>query len=270
MKLRILLTGYRGYIGSHLDWGLSLKYGSDAVKRFYARRDDLEDWTKELIEFKKNYGPFDAVIHCGAISDMACPSNEAYVWNYRATQMLAYNFSDVPFYFYSSAAALEPVVNYYGWSKATAAAWLLDSHTQVCVLVPFYVFGGNEEGRGNNHYSVPYKIVTHSLPFVYEPWERDYIHVKDVVELTLQAVENGAIGLYHLGTGIGNKVTDLCRIAGGAVPIIYSTDSKYPEFGEVPRVANERIQYGDKGLYIDVRDWIKEKGSIYEDSCNGS
>ena len=253
--MKILLTGHKGYLGSHLDWALSLKYGSESVLRFYADRDNLENWTQELITFKRENPQADAVLHCGAISDMRADSNDAYVWNYRATQMLAHNFANVPFYFLSSAAAIEPIVNYYGWSKATASQWLLNHHAQACVFTPFFVYG-DEAGRHKNHFSTPAKILRRELQVIYDPWLRDYIHVSDVVEIILQAVEDKATGTYDLGTGRGCMVRELCELAGYEAPIIEANHPCYPHHGEVPRIATEKKQYGAKGMYIDVKSWL--------------
>ena len=256
--MKIFLTGYRGYIGSHLDWALSLKYGSENVCRFYGNRYNLESWTRELGDFKRGFPDIEAVIHCGAISDMNVDSNQAYVWNYRATQILADNFAGVPFYFLSSAAAMEPVLNYYGWSKASASDWLLGHHSQACVFVPFYVYGF-EAGRYKNHFSTPAKILRRELEMIYDPWLRDYIHVSDVVEITLQAVEDRATGKYDLGTGRGQQVRALCELVGQEIPVIEVGHPSYPKHGEIPRIAREPNQYGNKNDYINVKSWMTGK-----------
>ena len=259
--MQVFLTGHRGYIGGHIDWGLSARYGAESVQRFYGDRTDFSNWESDLARFQGAHPPPDAVIHCGAESKVSCKSNDAFIWNYRATQVLSNRFRDVPFIYLSSCTALEPVTTFYGWSKKTSSDWLEATRSNVSILIPYNVFG-DEAGR-RSECSIPAKIVLGELQFAYRPWVRDYIHVKDVVDKILYVLENNLSGTYDLGTGEGVEVTELAEIAKREVEIIDSTHPKYPEFGETPRVARkDKIIPGWAGEprpYKDVKSWTEEQ-----------
>ena len=257
--MKIFLTGHEGYIGSHLDWALSARYGSDSVYRFSGDRSSLGAWEADLVK-EVPIISVDTVIHCGAKSKTDVGSNEAFLWNYRATQFLAKNLIGKckQFIYFSSCAALEPVGTPYAWSKRAAGDWLMENASQkACVLVPYNVFG-DEVGRRRSDFSIPAKIVRRELPFVYNPWKRDYIHIQDLVKMVLYAVENGLRGQSReLGTGTGFEVFELCKAMEYDAERRLFSHETYPAWGFPPRIAHrDRILPGvDK--FISVIDWMK-------------
>ena len=259
--MKVFLTGHRGYIGGHIDWGLSARYSAVSVQRFYGDRSSFTNWRIDLEKFIAAHPPPDAVIHCGAESKVSCKSNDAFIWNYKATQLLSSHFRDVPFIYLSSCTALEPVTTFYGWSKRASSDWLASNRSNVAILIPYNVFG-DEVGR-RSEYSIPAKLVRGELQFAYRPWVRDYIHVKDAVDKILYVLENNLSGIYDLGTGAGVEVTELARLIGREVEIIDPTHPKYPEFGETPRVARKDKMIpgwvGEPRPYKDVRSWMEEQ-----------
>ena len=262
--MKVFLTGHRGYIGGHIDWGLSTRYGAESVQRFYGDRSSFTDWRIDLEKFIATHPSPDAVIHCGAESKVSCQSNDAFIWNYRATQVLSDHFCDVPFIYLSSCTALEPVTTFYGWSKRASSDWLEATRSpkgsgqaNVAILIPYNVFG-DEVGR-RSEYSIPGKLVRGELQFAYRPWVRDYIHVKDAVDNILYVLENNLPGIYDLGTGEGVEVAELARLVGREVEIIDPTHPKYPEFGETPRVARKDKMIPNLESFIDVKSWLEEQ-----------
>ena len=256
--MKVFLTGHRGYIGGHIDWGVSTRYGAESVQRFYGDRTRFSNWESDLDRFQGVHPPPDAVIHCGAESKVSCKSNDAFIWNYKATQVLSNHFRDVPFIYLSSCTALEPVTTFYGWSKKASSDWLEATRQgNVSILIPYNVFG-DEVGR-RSEYSIPAKIARGELQFAYRPWVRDYIHVRDAVDKILYVLENNLRGTYDLGTGEGVEVTELARLSGREVEIIHSTHPKYPEFGETPRVARKDKIVPCSKSFIDVKEWMEEQ-----------
>ena len=267
--MNIVLTGHRGYIGSHIDWALSCKYGSDSVKRFYGNRDSFEAWRRALSDFIKQHelvveDPPNFVIHCGAIAENAAGSDEVFQWNYRATQVLSDIFPASHFIYFSSCTGSEPVNTYYGWSKRSSTDWLLATRkNDLCVFVPFNVFG-LEYGR-RSKFSIPAKIVRGELAYAFEPWIRDYIFVSDAVGMVMKAVETKAAGLYAMGTGEGTGVQELCDIVGFEAEIVNPTDSRYPgDVPDTPRIADRERLIISPDSFVDVHDWIRGQKGEYE------
>jgi ADP-L-glycero-D-manno-heptose 6-epimerase len=219
------------------------------------------------------YGRFTTVFHLGACSSTT-EMNLAYL-AYRntdyTTQLADWALSQEARFIYASSAAtygdgsqgmddenddlsrLHPL-NPYGESKhkfdrlAQSRGWL----SNIVGLKYFNVFGPNEDHKGNMR-SVVNKACgqIHSTGKVqlfksYRPdykdgeQRRDFLYVKDAVEMTIHFAEEGAHanGLYNLGSGEANTWLTLAHAVFAAL----DREPKI-EFIEMPETLREQYQY---------------------------
>lgn len=219
------------------------------------------------------FGKFSAVFHLGANSSTT-ETNADYLRdiNFNYTRQLAeWSLAQGARFIYASSAAtygdgsagmddgdpdlarLQPL-NLYGRSKqdfdlcAQKSGWL----DRIVGVKYFNVFGPNEGHKGDMR-SLVHKAYEQiqssgrvrlfkSLRPDYKDGEqkRDFLYVKDAVEMTLHFAEKGlrAGGLYNLGSGEANTWLTLARA-------IFSALGREPEidFVDMPEVLRDKYQY---------------------------
>lgn len=229
------------------------------------------------------FGQFATVFHLGACS-ATTEKNAAYLAdnNYAVTKELAlWSLARGARFIYASSAAtygdgaqgmddrdedlhrLRPL-NMYGYSKH-----LFDLHAQregwlgrIVGVKYFNVFGPNEDHKGdmrslvNKAYQQILATGRVQLFRSYRPdfkdgeQMRDFLYVKDAVEMTLHFAEAGrtANGLYNLGSGEANTWLTLTRS-------IFSALNREPkiEFIEMPDVLRGKYQYYTKAEISKLR-----------------
>jgi ADP-L-glycero-D-manno-heptose 6-epimerase len=229
-----------------------------------------------LAENPKAFGTFSAVFHLGACSSTT-EKNASYLIdnNTAFTRELAgWALASGSRFIYASSAAtygdgaqgmsdtdpalerLRPL-NMYGYSKhlfdlyARRLGWL----DRIVGVKYFNVFGPNEEHKGDMR-SVVSKAHqqirdsgTISLFRSYDPryrdgcQMRDFLYVKDAVEMTLHFAErgSGANGLYNLGSGEANTWLTLAEA-------IFAALGRKPDirFIEMPDALRAKYQYYTK------------------------
>jgi ADP-L-glycero-D-manno-heptose 6-epimerase len=221
------------------------------------------------------FGKFSAVFHLGACS-ATTERNAAYLIdnNYAYTKELAaWALGQGARFVYASSAAtygdgaqgmddkleelhrLRPL-NMYGYSKhlfdlhAQRAGWL----ARIVGVKYFNVFGPNEDHKGDMRSLVnkAYQQIlatgrvqlfkSHRPDFRDGEQQRDFLYVKDAVEMTLHFAENpvgqGAGGLFNLGSGEANTWLTLTRAIFGALDRSPAID-----FIEMPEVLRGKYQY---------------------------
>lgn len=190
----ILLTGYKGYIGSHLSKMFPEAFMIDIFG-------DAKLWNSLFEEASEITDDLHAIIHCGAIADSQYQEPDIFFWNYETTRRLANLAKERAclFVFISSCTAIEPHT-FYGYSKRVAEDYIRANNNAYCILRPYNVYGDEDHGR-EERYSVPEKLNRRILKHVFFPFRRDYIHVRDVVSAVKQVVQYSITGTYDLGTG---------------------------------------------------------------------
>jgi ADP-L-glycero-D-manno-heptose 6-epimerase len=226
---------------------------------FEARRDD-----------GTTFGEVVTVFHLGACSSTTESDADYLVRNnYGYTKKLAYWAHDqqARLVYASSAAtygALEAdlsdetdlhelrPLNAYAYSKHLfdlyAARTGLDQ--SACGLKYFNVFGPNEDHKGEMRSIVQkaYEQIRESgcvrLFKSYQPeyrdgeQQRDFIYVKDAVEMTLHLAESGATGLFNIGSGVPHTWLQLVR------PIFHALElPERIEFVDMPQHLRGKYQY---------------------------
>ena len=219
------------------------------------------------------FGRFSTVFHLGACS-ATTEKNASYLAdnNYNVTKELAaWSLEHSARFIYASSAAtygdgaqgmddksedlnrLRPL-NMYGYSKH-----LFDLHAQrvgwlqrIVGVKYFNVFGPNEDHKGDMRSLVnkAYQQIqstgkvqlfkSHKPEYKDGEQMRDFLYVKDAVEMTIHFAEQAptAAGLYNLGSGQANTWLTLTRA-------IFSALNREPkiEFIDMPEVLQGKYQY---------------------------
>lgn len=260
----ILLTGGKGYVGSHLCEKLSDSPGG--VVCF--DESDPVLWARKWADLRAM--KFDTIVHCGAYSE-AWSLNPNMFWsNVETTRLLLENaqYNDTHFVYFSSCAALDPI-NFYGWSKKWATELIKDfPNVKSTILYPYQIFG-KEHGRPSA-YSVPTKILTGDITDVFEGWMRDYIHIDDVVSIVTKIVAEGLTGEYDLGTGIGVLNDELFYCAGKRYSrMVMRSDPDFPfPSAHTEIVARKNYMMQDFVPTCDVRSYMYCQRDMYRKAKN--
>lgn len=248
--------------------GTSEKWRNLVPLRFedYLEADELPD----LLDTGA-LGTFDLVLHMGACSSTT-ERDAAYLVrnNYEYTKDLCrWALTSGTAFVYASSAAtygdgeqgmeddasrlerLRPL-NMYGYSKHLFDLWarregLLD---RITGLKFFNVFGPNEAHKGEMR-SMVHKAYgqirsegrvrlfkSHRPDYGHGEQRRDFVYVKDVVEMTLHLASGGWTGLYNIGSGRASTWLELVTPvfeALGLEPTI--------EFVDMPEAIRETYQY---------------------------
>jgi ADP-L-glycero-D-manno-heptose 6-epimerase len=233
------------------------------------------EFRRHLGENAASFGKFSAVFHLGACS-ATTEKNASYLAdnNFAYTKELAaWSLAQGARFIYASSAAtygdgaqgmddrddnlhrLRPL-NMYGYSKhlfdlhAQRAGWL----TRIVGVKYFNVFGPNEDHKGDMRSLVnkAYQQIlatgrvqlfkSHKPEYKDGEQMRDFLYVKDAIEMTLHFAEHAqgekAGGLYNLGSGEANTWLTLTRAiftALGRTPNI--------DFIDMPEVLRGKYQY---------------------------
>ncbi len=236
----------------------------------YADYVDADDFEEALLASPQRFAGARTIFHLGACSSTT-ESDAAYLMrnNFEYSKNIAaWALSKGARLLYASSGAtygareeglseslpldqLQPL-NMYGYSKhlfdqyAQRNGWL----ERITGLKYFNVFGPNEQHKGDMR-SVANKAFgqirdrgTVRLFRSYRPdyadgeQERDFIYVKDAVEMTLHLAETNAMGLYNVGSGTAHTWLELVR------PIF--TALRVPErieFIDMPPAMRDKYQY---------------------------
>jgi len=241
----------------------------------YADYVEAPEFRRQIAQNAGAFGRFSAVFHLGACS-ATTEKNASYLAdnNYAYTKELAaWALANEARFVYASSAAtygdgaqgmddrdenlhrLRPL-NMYGYSKH-----LFDVHAQQAGWLPrivgvkyFNVYGPNEDHKGDMRSLVnkAYQQITatgrvqlfksHKSEYRDGEQMRDFLYVKDAVEMTLHFAEHAAGrtagGLYNLGSGEANTWLTLTRAIFAALDREAQID-----FIEMPEVLRGKYQY---------------------------
>lgn len=233
---------------------------------------DADEFEQRILQ-GENFEELGSVIHLGACSSTT-ETDAAYLIrnNFEYTKHLAHWALErkVQFVYASSAAtygALEtdlsekrPLstlrpLNMYAYSKqlfdlyAQRQGWL----DRITGLKYFNVFGPNEQHKremrslvhkafGQIRENGSVKLFRSYRPdFADGKQERDFIYIKDAVEMTLHLVEMGATGIFNVGSGQAHTWVDLV----GPIFEVLGLPQKI-EFIDMPLSMRDKYQYSTK------------------------
>lgn len=258
----------------------------------YAHKDDF----LEMVVERKIASAVEAVLHMGACSSTT-ETNAAYLTknNYEYTRVLAQwsAQADVRFIYASSAATygdgsegfsddeekideLKPL-NLYGYSKQHFDLWAKDTGllSKIVGLKYFNVFGPNEYHKGNMRSFIlkAFEQIkatgrvglfkSHNPEYTDGEYVRDFIYVKDAVDMTLFFLDNPEIcGLFNIGTGRARSWNDLVKATFAAM-------GKEPniEYIEMPDSIRNQYQYFTQAEMSKLRSaGYAQKTTTFEDA----
>lgn len=216
---KILITGHKGFIGSHL-YKHAKKIPDALVAAFDAEYFDEPNWIDTLKQYLSRTQP-DVIFHVGACSD-TLNENVNYMMqrNFESTKIISdyCTYMKIPLIYSSSASAygtnnLYPS-NLYGWSKYMGEQYVIKNGG--IALRYFNVYGPGEEHKGKMA-SVAYQMFTkayHGEEVVLYPKNprRDFIYVDDVINANIYAYENFnniTKGYYDVGVGEARSFEDV-------------------------------------------------------------
>ncbi len=143
-------------------------------------------------------------------------------------------------------------LNMYGYSKLLLDRWVRDQElfSRVAGLRFFNVFGPNEAHKGDMR-SVVHKACaqirqegrvqlfrSHHPDYRDGEQRRDFVYVKDIVDMTLHVAAHRATGLFNLGSGTAHTWLDLVR------PIFTALQApEQIDFVDMPEVLRGTYQY---------------------------
>ncbi len=216
------MTGYRGFIASHLIPELKGEELSLIEQEDYPSNEKMEG--------------VEAVVHLGAIAGarLDTPSYEYFDYNVKRTVDLleaARLAKTWKFIFISTCTVSHGVKNIYDMSKLQGEQWcdIYRKHIPIIPILRLY----NVYGEGDSK-SVIAKFVTavnEGRPIVIHAkgqQTRDFIYVKDVVRAIKKALYSKETlnQAFEVGTGKEKSIIDLARlifrISGKKVPIEYA------------------------------------------------
>jgi UDP-glucose 4-epimerase len=251
----ILVTGGYGYIGSHAIKALAsagytvdsidFKQSTNKIKR-YVRSDRIRDISK-MTSIGGNWGEYDAVVHLAGL--ISVEQSVQYPWLYFKNNILGTkNLLDCittdHLIFASTAAAFNPA-SPYATSKIAAEQLVRNQSKNHTIFRFFNVAGNNGEfsqiGESTHLIRIAAETAAGKRTHISingTDWQtrdgtciRDYVHVMDLVECILKAIEVPANTDYEcIGSGIGytvNEVIDMMKeISGQDFKVIESPRRK--------------------------------------------
>ena len=222
----ILITGHRGFLGSHLMKALgsraigldrksepvatsdnrvtvaSVSPSADETLTFPQKCGTFSEWTSRLAALDRSFA-IKTVVHAGAISDNLYKDFDIFQWNVYATNILLEMFCwDAHFIYISSQTANDPKTLYGHTKKMSELLIQQQALMDACIFQPFNIYGEDESMKPAHCQSLPHRLKKGNLEVLWDTC-RDYIHVEDCVAAIKKAIESRTTGTYHLGTGIG-------------------------------------------------------------------
>ncbi len=237
--MNILITGHKGFIGSHLEERIGPINGIDIKDGNNILTCDLPDG-------------IDTVIHLAAqsrvIPSIDDPVNDAHQ-NILGTIRLAKKYPNARFIFASSGGAIQKKIESpYGLSKYCAEKYIKLFCTNYAILRFPNIYGERSD-------SVVDKFIKNNPITIFGNGSatRDYVHVSDIVEAIMSALLNDhwGIGTFHLGSGKYHSVTELAKFTGKPITV---ADPIRGELQHTPTKNN--VSWKPK---IDVMDYMVEK-----------
>ena len=272
--MRILVTGYKGFIGSHV-YNALVEDGHHV---------DGYDWDEShgCLPYVRGYN---WIVHLGAISSTTEKNiSKVFLQNYDFTMKL-YNECcayGVNLQYASSASVYGDLkswdesgdvrpLNPYAWSK-----YMFDRHVtliDICTNIVcqgfryFNVYGSNEEHKGEQA-SVFTKFGNQAakngkikLFEDSDKYKRDFVCVDDIVQVHRQMLRSTSSGVFNVGTGTAvsfQKVADLCSKKLG-VPIDYipMPDNLKGQYQQYTKANNKKINNIVDIKWTTPKQWIE-------------
>lgn len=280
--MKILVTGYKGFIGSHVYSHLK-EFGHDVEGYDY-------DESYGCIPYVSDY---DTVIHLGAISSTTEQNvPKIFLHNYDFSiklyrECVAYK---VNFQYASSASVYGDLstftedgearpLNPYAWTKFMFDKFVTEVEPTDRISYQgfryFNVYGTGEDHKGDQA-SVFTKFRNQAIHDgsikLFEDsdkYKRDFVCVDDIVEVHKQMLWKNVSGIFNVGTGTATsfqKVADLCSNRLGVnIEYIAMPDNLKGQYQEYTRADNSKINSIVDIKWTTPKQWIEANLDAVED-----
>jgi ADP-L-glycero-D-manno-heptose 6-epimerase len=238
--MKILLTGYKGFIGTNMFQALKQKH---EVVGF--------DWSDDF----PDVSGFDWVIHLGAISATTEKDVEKVMRHNYDFSVALYEdcvFNDVNMQYASSAQLYGLGTNFsedapvdprspYAWSKYLFERYVRMNQSPEIIVQGFRyfnVYGPNEEQKGDQASPfTKFRKQKEELGYitVFEPagkYKRDFIHVNEVIDYQMKFLDVEESGVWNIGTGKTMSFLEVAQSVGGEIREIPIPDHIRPFYQE--------------------------------------
>ena len=247
--MRILVTGYKGFIGQNM------------IKA-------LNDHTLSLYEWEEpdyNLEDIDLVIHLGAISDTRCKDWEALKrQNIDFTIKLINECQDLKIQLQIASSAsvyginnttfvetdsVEPA-NLYAKSKSIIEEYFqsITPVSPIQMFRYFNVYGPHEDHKGDQA-SPFHKFKLQSLKgciYLFEgsdQFKRDFVHVENVIEIHKAFFNKRVSGIWNVGSGIARTFLSVAEEIGGPIEFIPMPDDLKPNYQSFTQANLDKLNY---------------------------
>lgn len=203
--MNILLTGSRGFIGSHLHERLS-GLGHNVIEFDDQIQKPVSSITLKLLDEEK----IGYVIHLAATADVrrSLKVPDEYWQNNVMESKRLFDIcygEDIPVLYASSSCAKHWYLSPYGTTKKAMEAFAYPGQIGMRFTTVY--------GPGSRPNMLISKLKEGTIEYM-TSHTRDFIHVYDVCKAIIKIMEKGEEPIYDVGTGEGWNVKELCHIAG--------------------------------------------------------
>lgn len=244
--MHIMLTGHRGFIGSHLL--RRLKKNNSIVAFDLVDGHDLYD-----IELR---GEYDMIIHLAGKSGVRESIDDpAGYWrnNVEVTKRLLERYPNTRMLIASSSSAYEPHLNPYAASKYIVEEAAACYHDTLCMR--FHTVYSDTPRKG----MFMQKLIDGELEYVTNHY-RDFIHINDLCDAIEICMNSRFTGDIDIGTGVPFKVSDFAP----DLPVMLTTPNerqwtcanmeKIKRLGFKPKYSVEKLLTNNKlGNIINIK-----------------
>lgn len=276
--IKVLVTGCNGYIGSHVVKalaeagcevsGMDNKKSVNDVSKYLTGEFDY--YHRDVSDHSHGHLYYDVVIHlAGLISVEESTQNpwKYFTNNTEGTCNILTNYEAENFIFASTAAAFNPI-SPYAQSKLMAESLVKTMANNYTIFRFFNVAGNNGEFRQIGDATHLIRIAAETaagkrdhMKIYGNDWEtrdgtciRDYVHVMDLVECILKAIEVPANTDYEcIGSGIGYTVNEVIDVMKDVSGINFNTEYAPRRPGDaaeilIPAHQKSKYFYGNRTL----------------------
>lgn len=227
---KILITGNSGYIGSHLTKMLQDEY---EVHGLDINSPQIEPKAHNTIDIRRQFvldNDYDAVIHLAALVNVGESEHipiQYYITNLNGTMNILNKIKTKNFIFASTGAA-DGCESAYGISKRAAEDVVKEFCTKhrptPYTIFRFYNVIGSDGFAPTNPDGLMYNLIkareTGEFTIFGTDYERtsdgtcvrDYVHVNEICDALMQAIEKPSNGIECLGHGVGYTVKEIVNL----------------------------------------------------------
>lgn len=276
--MKVLVTGSSGYIGSHLCAALMKKRHEVSGLDISMPNVDFDQFLRDNPQYtyrflKQNINaPFDsseeydAVIHLAAkvrVNESKEEPIQYYITNLNGTMNVMSKIKTNNFIFASTGVATH-CYDPYGTSKKAAEDCVIEYFTkhrpQDFSIFRFYNVLGTAGFPVTNPDGLMYNLVkamdTNEFTIFGNDYDtpdgtcvRDYVHVSEIVEALIMALDEPANGIESLGHGVGRSVKDIVDLFKQVNEVDFEVKYAPAREGDLPRTVFEGTSKYMKGLY---------------------